>query len=214
MWNKELTKRNEDIVRILYKVNPEITYLEVEEKTGISRRTVPRMFARLGLEKSSNKLSLRKFSGEKELKIIERYKEGVDIDDIKKEFNVGHGHLYEILKRHNVSVRPPRAGDKHPSWKGGKGIDKDGYVRCWMSFNHPFIEMRKADGYAFEHRLVMAEHLGRVLKKNETVHHINGNRADNRIENLQLRMGNHGPGTCFRCNSCGSKDIERVNLDG
>jgi hypothetical protein len=54
-----------------------------------------------------------------------------------------------------------------------KYTDKEGYVK--MSFKGKS-----------EHRVVMAEHLGRKLEKHENVHHLNGARDDNRIENLEL----------------------------
>jgi hypothetical protein len=42
------------------------------------------------------------------------------------------------------------------------------------------------NGYVFEHILVMEQHLGRYLYPDETIHHLNGVRDDNRLRNLEL----------------------------
>ncbi len=82
---------------------------------------------------------------------------------------------------------------KRESKQSGKVI-ADGYVRVWNP-KHP---MAFSSGYALAHCIIMAEHLGRMLTSDEHVHHINGNRQDNRIENLELIHRRNHPSKHFR----------------
>lgn len=106
-----------------------------------------------------------------------------------------------------------KGGANDTRWRGGKSVTKEGYVYIWIDKDDPLYVMTKSGkNYALEHRVVMARQLGRPLEASETVHHINGDRLDNRIENLQLRSGSHGQGVVLECCACGSKDIKTVAL--
>lgn len=70
-----------------------------------------------------------------------------------------------------------RTGEKNPNYKGGRYVGRD--VRVLIPRQRPF-------NYVLEHRLVMQRALGRELKDSEVVHHKNGIKTDNRIENLEL----------------------------
>ena len=73
----------------------------------------------------------------------------------------------------------------NPHWKGGRNIH-DGYVRYCLSPDDFFYPMCDTQGRVFEHRLMMAKHLNRCLLTWEVVHHKNGIKDDNRLENLVL----------------------------
>lgn len=73
------------------------------------------------------------------------------------------------------------------NWNGGKRMFL-GYVQIMMP-EHPYAQ--KA-GYIMEHRLVMEKKIGRYLRPDEIIHHINHIRTDNRPENLEIKSnGEH-----------------------
>ncbi len=75
-------------------------------------------------------------------------------------------------------------GPSHSCWKGGRSIDKQGYARLYILTGKGWCRIR-------EHRVAMERLLGRPLKHNEQVHHINGNKLDNSPENLELTTGSN-----------------------
>jgi hypothetical protein len=78
-------------------------------------------------------------------------------------------------------MKKDHRGPKNPRWNGGRRVRPDGYVDVY-SPGHPCAYKNRA----LEHRLVYESHIGRYLHPDEIVHHINENKSDNRIGNLEL----------------------------
>lgn len=78
-------------------------------------------------------------------------------------------------------IRKSSKGENHHNWKGGIHKTPQGYNK--VIYYDPDNGKRIS---IFQHRKVMSDFIGRDLTDDENVHHINGVRDDNRIENLEL----------------------------
>ena len=107
-------------------------------------------------------------------------------DFCKRSYKYGFSHKAGFKKGHKTNIGRKRldiTAEKHPKWKGGKRKTSQGYM-VLRDYNN-----RTKDGYIGEHRIVAEGHLGHKLKE-EVIHHINGKKDDNRIENLYLFKNN------------------------
>ena len=141
-----------------------------------------------------------------------QYLSGASCQELGILYGLGRTTVGRLLEARGVALRSGALGEKHGAWKGGKVTTAQGYILVRLRVGEPFAEMRDAHGYVMEHRLVVASNLGRALVSTETVHHIDGDRSNNTIENLQLRKGKHGKGSSFRCADCGSCNVSAEPL--
>lgn len=99
---------------------------------------------------------------------------------IGKILGKSHDFVSDKLKELGIVVDGRLAAlqsERNPDWKGGKTI-ADGYVEISSKTICP---KRKR-----EHQLVMENYIGRELRIDEVVHHIDGNKQNNHISNLAL----------------------------
>jgi hypothetical protein len=127
------------------------------------------------------------------------YRNGVKKPDLNKKCEkcgkLGVYHKNRCRSCYRARLQRKILSDDIPVQKHAKRgeacITPDGY-RIITKKGHP--NSRKKDGRILEHTFVMSEFIKRPLIKGETVHHKNGVRDDNRIENLELWSTNHPPG--------------------
>lgn len=122
--------------------------------------------------------------------VLKMASDGCSIKAIVRAVRCGERFVRPFLRRHGADREFPVTfrGDRNHEWRGGRNVNKDGYILVYCP-GHPNA-VRPSRCYVLEHRLVMSQHLGRPLKREEVVHHINKNKADNRLSNLVLYSSN------------------------
>ncbi len=120
--------------------------------------------------------------------LVELYKKGNSLEDIHKIVGLATNTIRTRL-RHEIKLRTLREsaklasktkqyhlnGNKHPRWKCGKVLTKEGYVRLrYLGNRH----------YVYEHICVWEKTHNQKVPEGHIIHHLNGIRNDNRPENL------------------------------
>lgn len=159
---------------------------------GCTGGAVRNVLRRNGVERRSPARKPVVFTASEQKVIIELRDAGGRVADIAEQFGRDPSVVTRFLREvgRGGKARRPRV------------LGAGGYV---------FVRDERGD-LVLEHRQVMSRALGRPLTRTETVHHLDGDITNNRLENLQLRHGQHGKGVALRCMDCGSHNVQPVEL--
>lgn len=128
----------------------------------------------------------RILSDNRELQICNDYKSGMLQKDVANKYGVNQVLVSRILARHGYKARLNRETGKvehfAPRWRGGISYDEKGYKRLYL----PNYKYANKGGLVKEHRLIMEKVIGRKLGIDEVVHHKNGIKTDNSMDNLEV----------------------------
>lgn len=170
-------------------------------------------------ELTGNRKNVAEMTTYQRIKLIKKlhWEEEKSLRDIAREIHKSWWWLMDKVKKYKIPVRTReesiRISFKKKRKKVLVGKKSYGYRNMKKTDGYWAIKMPEhpnanKSGYVMEHRLVMSEKIGRPLKKDEVVHHIDGNRFNNNLNNLALKkMGgrNKYHGIPIFCPKCGYK---------
>jgi hypothetical protein len=196
-WDK-FRKISEEQVRSAY-VDADRSLKDAAKVLGVNGKTLVRALDQYGIPRKIRGWNRKRTNKYPQLQIREWLAEQLKTKsyrDIAREVGSTEGNVCDFVNRHGLRSANPVAdgkkkkfpdgmrGPQNGNWRGGRYAG--GHHQRYIMVKAPGHPLASKHGYILEHRLVMGQHLGRYLERNEYVHHINGNGQDNRLENLQL----------------------------
>lgn len=113
----------------------------------------------------------------------------------KKEGIVGDPNNRRLTEEARKAMGKKPTGENHWNWQGGKRTNHNGYIEIHKPDHH----RARGNGYVFEHIVVAENKIGRKLEEDEVVHHIDGDKKNNKPKNLKVmkineHSSNHNKG--------------------
>ena len=168
---------------------------ELAPLAGVALQTVQRRLARAGVHirdwhektaRTREKISAAQHRKVDEARLRDLHVQGMSCQEMAEVFGCGDEAVRRALIRLGLPRLAPQARpERNVFWRGGYAVDEEGYILVHMP-DHPDA----SGGYVRQHRLVMAEKLGRPLAPGEVVDHRNRDTSDNDPGNLRLFPSN------------------------
>lgn len=170
---------------ILYTKGKSVAKLAIQFK--VSQNVIRLFLKKKGiLKKGTSKRALTK---KQVSKLILLYESGISGRSLSDIFKISDKTTLNYLHKNNVKIRSL----SESQYKGSRTKNSHGYITVHVLPKDYKYKVSNRPNM-LEHRLIMSRHLNRKLKRYENVHHINGIRDDNRLENLELWSSSQVPG--------------------